>query len=284
MSDYFGALMRASGIARANPAAARTHPGALEPEPAAPTASEPAPSATGHTALAPPVQALHHTSARTAEAAFDPSARAAPPAPGVQAGAAATAEPRPVIASIVPEPLSPALPPAPAAVGVPGKDAPAASAPVQPAQPAQPDAPAPSVLPKASMPLAQDLMRAAMQWVAADPLSGAPAPAPLETPARGAPAALAPPPLAAAPVGDELALRAEEPHGLVLDPVVAVPAAPAVAPAVFRDGHDRVEVTIGEIHLQVTPPATQTVQRAPPAAPLPAAPRSALARRPLRRI
>lgn len=173
------------------------------------------------------------------------------------------------------------------------------------------DSPAPA--------LRQQMVQAAMQWVAADPLqstriAGAAQPPAQSTVADAAPARRdAPRPTnrdARVDVDfdcdfdDSRQLAAQgpaadaEPDGapqtMQLPSQTAVPqrAAAIVRTASFEPPPrgDLVEVSIGEIHLRVDAPAAQTVARSSPSPPAAAprapaiAPRSALSRRALRRI
>ncbi|MEO6408205.1 MAG: hypothetical protein ABIO45_05565 [Burkholderiaceae bacterium] len=146
---------------------------------------------------------------------------------------------------------------------------------------------------------AHEVVRAAMRWVAADPQQAAPTPAASEhawhEEAAAAPqahttvvAVLTPPPARSEPA-ESVAPRAM----VVQADARLTPTPPAAAETFAAPAHDeRFEISIGAIHLRVDAPAPQTVARTAPA-PSPAArsahvaptpPRSALARRALRRI
>lgn len=173
----------------------------------------------------------------------------------------------------------------------------------------QAEPPIPSVAPAAPVPppQAHALVRAAMQWVAADPQQASPEPwasaprerfvAPTE-PAR--PHAVISTPVAKAEAGPQSAPPAQvQPLAHPLAPGEDTPrrpgtpatplAAPVTASPSPRD--ELFEISIGAIHLRVEAPTPQTVARVPPppsaaqrAAGPTITPRSALSRRALRRI
>jgi hypothetical protein len=230
----------------------------------------------------------------------DPAARAPPPAP-VAPGATPTrdarafstiahASPSPAVASVPPAASSQPADVLRAAPPAPEPDARTATA--APPHTSEPDAHAHAVV------------RAALNWVAADPRRPAPtnplAPPSDPTPPEPPPASRAQPPvidtahvapMRAAPPAEAapVAASAVVPRAgrtEARDP--ALPAAQAAAPQ-----EDRVEVTIGEIHIVVDAPVERAAARAAPPvhapalalpAPEPAAPGSGLARRALRRI
>jgi len=275
MSDYFGALMRSSGLAIGGRATATAHvepsvveiaversPPALQSRnrqtasPQQQQAVAPIPVARRVESFAPPEPLVAGTDAHEVQGGFTTPAQALP-----RAEAQAAADPAVAAASAVEAPNA-----------APG----------------------------------QTLVRAAMQWVAADPQQVA-----LVVPPRGRSLAAvaeqtgviataqalregnvgstAQPPIAmaehpAAPV-DPTAREPIRPPELLIRsarPTLATPPTP-VAPFA-RD--EVVEISIGAIHVRVDAPAAQTVAR-PPATTTRAAampPRSALSRRPLRRI
>jgi hypothetical protein len=237
MSDYFGALIRASGLAPAQAPLATTlarEGGAPEPGPqeeAAPAGavmppqSEVAPI--GHVEAQPPARPV--TPVRTGDRVLTVKPAAGRPS-GTQAAA--------------PDPV-----PAP--------------------RPAPPTVPAP----QPSRKHGDDLLQAALRWVAADPAQVDAARAlPEPLPAAPPPAATAPARIVAA-ASRTTARLVEAPPPRRTEPTAPAAEAP-------------LEVTIGAIHLRVDPPAPQTVaQAAPSAAPAaPSTPHSALSRRSLRRI
>lgn len=282
MSGYFGALMRASGMAIAAraPAMARAEPRVVEidvernPAPTPPrTAQTPsgphqavAPTRVANSVeqLAPPAQLAADTDTHEVRAGFAGTAQAHP-----RAATDAAAD-------------SPA--------------APAAGA-VETAKPA----------------LGQTLVRAAMQWVAADthqvrsvaqavPRRGQSLAAPGEEPSvttttqafrdRGVEVQAQPPSATpATTAAPDLAARAPvEAQALPMRSVRPSPATPP-APVAPLARDEVFEIAIGAIHVRVDAPAAQTVARTaatPPGAARRAAiatpPRSALARRALRRI
>ena len=285
MNDYFGSLMRSSGLGigaqSPAPALGPVEAGVVEVEiERGPTevASVPSPNA---------------STAQPAGARAPVSDRASPPVP-LQAS---DAHALPTVQARL------ATPPQ-ADSGVAADEA--ADSPPAPVAPSAAEPP--------QSPLGPTLVRAAMQWVAADPTQArgiapfVPPPASSEgaaikaqaraaTPARPLREATAPadePGRAAAPAQQPVALaepgtRApEQAPALAIRPARSVPMAPPepLEPWV-RD--ERVEVSIGAIHLRVDAPAPQTIARPAPApvvAPRAAAlaPRSALSRRALRRI
>jgi len=289
MSDYFGALMRSSGL----------------------TAGGSAPAA-----VAPPT-----TASRPVEIDIERSGPALQPRP---APASQYEAPLTTIAAASVEPRSGHEPAPPAARPAdPGEQAAAAvDSPhdqtgqkaevfsgaqplVPPFSPADPSTPA-------AQPLGHALVRAAMQWVAADPQQAIPEPqdgARREPPAAlgepGMPVTTTPTPIADAEpqtlpararhsVASSIEAVEDAPRRTTLATLPTLPTLPAtpapVAPTSLpRD--ELVEISIGAIHVRVDAPAAQTVARtlAPPAAaPRSTAPtttpRSALARRALRRI
>lgn len=278
MSDYFAALMRASG---------------LFTQAATPTAGAPL-----ELAVETPVPVATPT----------PPPRPAPPIPRdmdirgrlatVDQPAVETPAPREMPVDNPQEPGRPVAnlqwdPPAQFQPRAPIQSQPAAPAPQSEIGPhEQKDAPV----------RANDLMRAAMRWVAADPQ----AVAPRERAQTGLPETAA--------TGRSVldVQRAESPHqpdpmrlpevqawktaprhdSLSLPAALTQPATPRVEPeAAGREPEAPLEISIGAIHLRVEAPAPQTVARplAPPArdqqpaAPAPST-RSGLSRRALRRF
>jgi hypothetical protein len=143
-------------------------------------------------------------------------------------------------------------------------------------QPVTSAVPAPQPNPKHG----EDLVQAALRWVAADPAQADAARAlpdplldPLSDPLRVAPPAAIPPTPPVASLPQPAARLVETPAARRTERVVPAAEAP-------------LEVTIGAIHLRVDPPTPQTVaQAAPSATPAaPSTPHSALSRRSLRRI
>jgi hypothetical protein len=307
MSDYFGALMRSSGLAAAG--AKRPHdareaaPPALDEtaaEPRVVTAGDPAPGAAATHAAA-----MATTDAQTASAPNPPPTAAAQPQASIQrAHAAAVASPSPMTAPV--PAYVPSAAPLPATVdgalrdgradgprvlGFPDSGSPYAAT-------TQTHAP-----PEARVSEGSSRVRAALQWIAADPhavdsrhipMQHAPHADPAQPPPRtgasltDAPAAL-PSPLAARERDDAAPVRSH-----AIEAWLREPAMPSHASRGRREHDDAagelVEVSIGAIHVRVDAPAAQT--RLAPAAPTAAAPRApnrpasrdAVARRLLRRI
>ncbi|MEW6371125.1 MAG: hypothetical protein AB1584_09325 [Pseudomonadota bacterium] len=255
MSGYFEALMRASGM----PAAEVTQ-GHKRPAPDAGPASF----------------ALEDGDA-TDQAAASPRAlapaAAPPPAPAVQAPARqASAEaparrpaPQPAVAG-EPAGTRPASQPQPGAVGLHiGQPAPAPAPPVSPPVPA----------------LVHPLARAAMDWVARDE------PTPVRKDVAAAPLPPVRTPLAEGAGPVRHAALAAPRHEITGDTGArSVAGSGTAAPA----AEERVEVTIGAIHLRVEAPAANTVTSGAPQPPAagavspPATAHGSLARRSLRRI
>lgn len=294
MSDYFGALMRSSGLAV----------GGAAPAIMAPPASAPGPIEIDIEHSVPAMQPL--------------------PAPASQH------ETRPLsvaAASVEPwsgrEPATPAMPPAApsvhaeAAVNRPHDKAGHKEEVPTDAQPLVPPSSPSDRSTPAAQPQGHALVRAAMQWVAADPQQAIPGPqdetrrkplAALDVAEMPVVRESTPTPTPMADAEQQAILPVQTPtptpKSSVTRSVEAVedaprhpshPATPMPVPAPFaptplpRD--ELVEISIGAIHLRVDAPATQTLARslAPPAAAphstAPATtPRSALARRALRRI
>ena len=280
MSDYFGALMRSSGI----DVGGRPPQGSAPPAATAQTleAIETQIDVAAPGAEAPPMRAAPAESAPTplrAAAAFAAPGLAHPARASIAAGAAESAATEPVrdTDTGLETPRS--------------DDATMADAPTRAASTRQ------ALTPESPAALGQVLVRAALQWVAADPQQP-----PSDPPAQRRQEAREPPidparavamPAASSfvhaetrsPSADPLAATPPRPDRFVR-PVTAVAAVPAPAE---RD--ERVEISIGAIHLRVDAPAAQTVARTPappPAAarpaPAPTAPRSALSRRTLHTI
>ncbi|HUG24244.1 hypothetical protein [Piscinibacter sp.] len=281
MSDYFGALMRSSGLAVGGAA----------------------PIVAPRVEAGMPVEVHVEQPAVRAEPAMSPAPRAAHSAESPEP--AVRALPAQVARDVHDEPAQrPDRPREPEAAPTSAQT----SAPMEAAAVAHPSIDA-AAQPASQAPVtAHTLVRTAMQWVAAGPqevrakppavidppiATTPPEPAPRSPdeirdqrpPARAeslelppshehppSPPRLAPPPIPARPLIPQPAtLRAERP-----------------SPASPRD--DTVEVSIGAIHVRVDAPATQTVARTPPPPPAPRAAsaprpeRSALSRRALRRI
>lgn len=286
MNGYFGALMRSSGLSIGAPAPALGHveAGGIEVEvERSPTAMAPAsvPAASTPSPASAPVSVAQPLPALAAPAT-PVHERAAPELPLVQARLATPpqADPGAAADASVDPSLSPATPLA-----------------------AEPTTP----------PMTQALVRAAMQWVAADPLQTRsvaqveppPAPSvvavtaqartvtPTRQPLREAalehdeqePAAALAHPVTPAETGKREPMPVPS---LAIRPTRSVPMTPPEP--LTPPAHDEVvEVSIGAIHVRVDAPAAQTIARpapAPPAAPRAAAlaPRSTLSRRALRRI
>jgi hypothetical protein len=281
MSDYFGALMNSSGLAAAARPSALPAAGLssadvdiVETDGIREMAADPATPTTPP--AAPPAQAPA-MSDRTAEREIAPTIQVAPSVAGapasMQASAAETND-----AATAPTPADARMQVAPAAAAPP---APAAAVDVR----------------------SHAVVRAALDWVAADPQNAARSRPP--TAAATAPARLLPSPAKPLP---------EAPPRIVVDqvriPTVAVaPPTNAVQPAPIP--HDRpreqvrsgahaaasaapdeiVEISIGAIHVRLDTPAPQTVAAATPVPASPTRPssdrsvaHSGLARRALRRI
>ncbi len=321
MSDYFGALMRASGLLAAGtnyPRGAReTPPPALE-EAAAETrvmatADQPSP---GAPAAPTPIPAL---ASAPAPAAVDgrtgiPSATAAPATSAAQpqtspqtsiqrVHAAAAASPSPMSAPAQASVPSAAQPPAPDGVHRDGRAD-------RSGLPFFPDPGSPPILRPETDTSAPDRVsagpsriRAALQWIAADPHSVDPGNTALQ---RTPPVDSALPPW---PTGPSLADGPSAPHSPpallertdtapvrshAIEAWLREPALPSQASRRVGDQDDAggglVEVSIGAIHVRVDAPPAQT-RLAPPApaaaaqrAPNRPASRDAVARRLLRRI
>ena len=164
-----------------------------------------------------------------------------------------------------------------------------------------------------SISIGQTLARAALQWVAADPLNArdphavrameehAPALPARQLAPRDAADATAPVPQriatdaqasqATAPSIERTVLLPPPPAQLLAPPPQRAPAATWREPPAAPAREEMLEVSIGAIHLRVDAPAVQAIAKAPAAPPgtsasRPAsfAPRSALSRRALRRI
>lgn len=251
MSDYFGALMRASGM--------------------------PAPATTPTRKREPPAVGPDSLVAADDDAAQQPAA----PRPALQPAAPRTA--------LAPSTDGPVAGERPAQRQAPQSGAAAEPSRTRPASVPQPDAelrrpvPARTAGPPVLTPV-HPLARAALDWVArgngaaarqqtATGHAAAPAPMPDHAPVRPLPTGPLAPIASVRESPDDVDRRAGE-H-------------PERA-ASTRD--ERVEVTIGAIHLRVEAPAARTVASAAPPAPAagavppPSTARSALARRSLRRI
>ncbi|PXX69518.1 hypothetical protein SAMN05660489_02918 [Pseudomonas sp. LAMO17WK12:I10] len=285
MSDYFGALLRSSGLAVG---------------PAAP--ADPAPPASAADLFETDLQRSAPAPQPPAALTTQDQARPLNPAANLERHS----EPEPDVPAARPAPPGIATP---AAVGRPrdkarGKDAlpAAAQPPVAAASPTEHDTPL-------AQPPGHDRVRAVMHWLAADPLL-----APSEPPGTTGQEPLATVDLAdQSVIWEPLSRVASEPRASrpaqapthpVAQSVEALHDAPRDAAAVLvqtafaplsspppspRD--ERVDISIGAIHLRVEVPAAQTLARPlPPPAAAPhagaaaSAPRSALARRALRRI
>lgn len=147
--------------------------------------------------------------------------------------------------------------------------------------------------PEAGLPVRKalhPLARAALDWVARAP--GHPVQA-HPVPQQAAPVAASSSPVAPPPATVRAATPAQAAGIEARSTSIPSPALSSIAPAVratmARD--ERIEVSIGAIHLRVEPPAPRTVAAAPPQPPANAAgagaqsnPHGALARRSLRRI
>jgi hypothetical protein len=267
MSDYFGALIRSSGMAFGGRASARSHDEASVDEIDVERGPAAMPSRTGQTASGPahavaPRAAAHSDAPRTPAADTD----------GVRAGFSGTEHAR----------------------GRAGADVDRQGARSVETTPA----------------LGQARVRAAVQWVADDPQhvrgvtqvvpphgQGWPARAE-ETSATAATQALDEPDVAVPvqrgtkPTSPPADLVAREPVVAGALPVhPARPTAPAPRPVAPLAHDEIVEISIGAIHVRVDAPAAHTLARSPATRPADAPrglpvppPRSALARRALRRI
>ncbi|WP_313915809.1 hypothetical protein [Tahibacter sp.] len=314
MSDYFGALMRASGLATAG--SKRPHDAREAPPPGleeatagtrAMEATHPAAAAAATPAVAPDTQ----SGARSATAAPptttaqpQPSPQTSPQASIQRVRAAAVASPSPTTApahAAVPA----AVPPPLAANGV-HRDSRAdgSSVPVF-ADTGSPYAAIPETDTSAptSVSAGPSRVHAALQWIAADPHGIDPGHAPVQRAAHAdsaqPPTPNGPSPTDAAPTPPSpLAARERDDAAPVRSTAIEAwlrePAMPSLASRRPREhdaaGGELVEVSIGAIHVRVDAPAAQT--RLAPAAPAAAAPRApnrpasrdAVARRLLRRI
>jgi hypothetical protein len=302
MSDYFGALMRSSGLAATGtkrPHDAREAVAPALEEMAAETrvvaAADPAPG----TAATPAAAAT--ASAQTGSATTAPPTAAAQPQASIQrVHAAAVASPSPMAAP-APAYVPSAAPPSVAMDGA-YRDGRADASRV----PGFPDTGSPyratpqtHASPQSLASEGPSRVSAALQWIAADPHAVDPRHAPVHRPLHAdsaqppqiaesltdAPAA----PLAARERDDAAPVRSH-----AIEAWLREPAMPSHASRRQRE-HDAavgelVEVSIGAIHVRVDAPAAQT--RLAPAAPAAAAPRApnrpasrdAVARRLLRRI
>jgi hypothetical protein len=267
MSDYFGALFRATGLAGRPVAAA---PALREVDVEVPVA--------GDAAVA---EAPTDPRGASPASAANPSSAAVPSHPPTAAatpvGAAATGA-----ADAVAGPAR-----APAAVGH------ADAAKAEPATTDAADAPAPIDLPAPSEVVSHPAVQAALRWVAADPQGQPQAPLQRPDPARSAlatPAGRSSSPVPAIAATSAIAESPTRVDTIGAPPRVAASAraAPFDRPPRRPDDEPAVEVSIGSIHLRVDAPAapqttTRAAAAAAPAAP-PSAARSGLARRALRRI
>ncbi|WBS00005.1 hypothetical protein OU994_16910 [Pseudoduganella sp. SL102] len=281
MSGYFGALLRASGL----DAGASLAPGRLAQAVLAPSglemeapADEEAPSQTG--ARVP----LAHAGAAPAQPGNVTIVDLAG-APAMQAGQAGKYGP-PVVPLEAPAPQAAlagpaAINPAPQSIlpatATEVSTAPRVEAPVE----APGEAGTESIAHEKALP---SPLQAVLQWVAADP-AAAPAPVAPASAARGK-AAVASPHRA-----EPLVERIASPAPVALEPALPAmshavhPAAaePFAVPPARRD--DFVDISIGTIQVRVDAPPAQTVALPQaPAVPAATPPRSALARRSLRRI
>jgi hypothetical protein len=254
MSDYFGALMRSSAMVVGGQAPARAVPRAA---PSLEVVGERvAPAVTSHAEIAPAVAMT--PAATTARSVHDDKAVGETPADAT--------------VHAVTVPASPA-------------DSPEAS----PGPSSQP-----AVAPDAKASATHELVRAALRWVAADPRHAPAVPerAWQEEPASSLPAAMVAEVLTPPPARVDLT-ELESRSPAIPDYASARPVTPVGSPVLERTAHgERVEISIGAIHLRVDAPAPQTTARTPAASPPPArspqaataSMRSALARRALRRI
>lgn len=275
MSGYFGALMRSSGMAVGGGAPALAAPdGEIGAER---SSSIPTP------ASAPAASAPHRVSA--------PIPRG-DPVPPLASTLPATANSATAAVSEAPGRLAIPVQTLPAAAADAGADPPSA-------RPTTPGSPKPA--------LGQTLVRAAMQWVAADPQQGPGVAQVVTPPARSAPAVTEDTPASTAPrTPREAGAASAAPAPITTPADLATPAEPASrepVPQVARPtrsawpvpdapsaGDAVAEISIGAIHVRVDAPAAQTVARPAPVPPAGQprtaafAPRSALSRRALRRI
>lgn len=305
MSDYFGALMRASGLAAA--AAQRPHHAreALPPAPEDGAVETRTVVATGHSAPgAPAAPAAAGTPARTRSAAAAPPATAVQAQSSVQGVRAAAVAPPPPKTTPAHASVPPAAPSPPVVDGEHrGSLADGPRVRVLP-DPNSPHSTTPETDPAApaGVSAAPSRVGAALQWIAADPHSVNPGTSPeRHTPHAGS---TQPWPSGASSPADA-PTASHSPHAVharddaaplrstAIEAWLREPAIPPHASRRLREHDDApgalVEVSIGTIHVRVDAPAAQT--RLAPAAPAAApraqnrpAPRDAVARRLLRRI
>lgn len=308
MSDYFGALMRSSGLAatetkRPHDAREAVLPALEETgaETGIVTATDPAPGAAATPAAAPT------TGAQTASATTaSPTAAAQPQASIQRVQAAVAASPSPTATPVpVPVPVPAAAPPSVAAASAHHDDrADASRVPVfsdtgSPYRATQET----DASPRDRVSEGPSRVHAALQWIAADPHAVEPRNAPVQRalhadtaqppPQAGPSLADAPPalhaPLAAHERDAAAPMRSTAIEAWLHEPTIPVPASRRQREHADAGG-ELVEVSIGAIHVRVDAPAAQT--RLAPAAPAAAAPRApnrpasrdAVARRLLRRI
>jgi hypothetical protein len=266
MSDYFGALMRSSGLAVGG-AAPIVAPRVESAMPIAVDVEQP--TARAQPAVSPAPTAVHDTNPAST-----------PHAPPVHDERSAA--PRATVESQTP-----------VQAGAPLEAGSITSPAIEPAAPPAQQAPMP----------ANALVRTAMQWVAAGPQELRAKPPevvkPSNTPAHEEPASHRPDAIREQrpPARDEspgLHPRGEYQTAVPSQALPPLPARPLIPqPATLRAApapaprDDTVEVSIGAIHVRVDAPATQTLARTPPAPRAASAPRTdrgALSRRALRRI
>lgn len=309
MSDYFGALMRSSGLAAAEPkrphGAREAVPPALE-ETGAETrivaATDPAPAAAATPVAAIPA-AAPATGAKTASATTaSPTAAAQPRASIQRVQAAVAASPSP---TATPAPAPATAPPSVAATGAHHDDrADESRVPVfsDTGSPYR-AIPETDASPQDRVSEGPSRVHAALQWIAADPhavdprhdpvtrvpLADTAQPPPQIGPSLADAPHVPPAPLAAHERDAAAPMRSTAIEAWLREPAIAVPASRRQHEHADA-GSELVEVSIGAIHVRVDAPAAQT--RLAPAAPAAAAPRApnrpasrdAVARRLLRRI
>ncbi|WP_028628091.1 hypothetical protein [Metapseudomonas resinovorans] len=278
MSDYFAALMRASGLFAPAAVPGLEAPPELGVEASAP-ASQPEPAS-------PQVSSVPtSTEARRTVATIDRSTADAPTA-------------RPLAVDNPSESVRPSPNPLQDRPAPPQQNAPIPSLP-EPSTP-PPDSERHEGRPVASQ--ADERVRIAMRWVAADPQLATPTEpvhrhsqtvlesshSPLQAQQPASPSQPSPVHVPQA----QAAIPALQPEVLSEPVAVAQPATPRGEPEVFEPAREEtLEISIGAIHLRVEAPSPQTVARpvAPPArAQQPTTPasstRSGLSRRALRRF
>lgn len=279
MSDYFGSLIRASGLAAGShpPVAADHGITEIEIQPDAPPA-----------AITPVTEGPRTNTQPTEIITPRPVATPTLPAPAIREHAAPPGTEHTELASDRPLPASPAPAPDPR-----GETSMAPGLPTSPALSPRPQEAAPDP--------GQGMVHAALRWVTADvPSPSASTEVPPE-PTPPIPAQeltthkITPPtrpsvnPPEAGPVPGATTLPPEATIPLRVAPIrhpASTYPPPPWASATRRD--EEVEITIGAIHLRVDAPPPQTVVQAPAPIPRPPVdrppPRSALTRRALRRL